>query len=261
MGTSAVWMVVECACRILGVSTAAVMCAVGVETLRQGEFHSLAVYLLVSSAGMLVFELSFFTDILLMWCLPCPPKWKVFVLWKKLATLGGFQKFLYYTLMSVVCFLHPVLLWHAVIPGTMLLVTGFAYFLLSKKQNGSSAKEPAGAAGRYEDASTVTTVASDGGEAEQTYSFFRIAAGNRTSALSYFPGAGDKRASRDGAQATPEAQPAAEASEVPSGKRDKRRVCFNDKYAVGSETETKMQEYQDAEHEETTSDKAPMIRP
>ncbi|KAG5831702.1 hypothetical protein ANANG_G00306540 [Anguilla anguilla] len=163
MGTSAVWMVVECACRILGVSTAAVMCAVGVETLRQGEFHSLAVYLLVSSAGMLVFELSFFTDILLMWCLPCPPKWKVFVLWKKLATLGGFQKFLYYTLMSVVCFLHPVLLWHAVIPGTMLLVTGFAYFLLSKKQNGSSAKEPAGAAGRYEDASTVTTVASDGG--------------------------------------------------------------------------------------------------
>lgn len=50
-----------------------------------------------------------------------PPGWRVFVLWGKMARLGGFQKFLYYSMMSVVCFLHPVLVWHAVIPGNITL--------------------------------------------------------------------------------------------------------------------------------------------
>lgn len=34
-----------------------------------------------------------------------------------MAHVGGFHKFLCYSIMSVVCFLHPVLVWHAVIPG------------------------------------------------------------------------------------------------------------------------------------------------
>ncbi|CAG09383.1 unnamed protein product [Tetraodon nigroviridis] len=34
-----------------------------------------------------------------------------------MAHVGGFHKFLAYSIMSVVCFLHPVLVWHAVIPG------------------------------------------------------------------------------------------------------------------------------------------------
>uniref|UniRef100_A0A8C5FVX1 Uncharacterized protein n=1 Tax=Gadus morhua TaxID=8049 RepID=A0A8C5FVX1_GADMO len=51
----------------------------------------------------------------------CPPDWRVFVLWGKMAGVGGFHKFLYYSIMSLVCFLHPVLVWHAVIPGTMTL--------------------------------------------------------------------------------------------------------------------------------------------
>lgn len=34
-----------------------------------------------------------------------------------MAHVGGFHKFLSYSIMSVVCFLHPVLVWHAVIPG------------------------------------------------------------------------------------------------------------------------------------------------
>lgn len=47
----------------------------------------------------------------------CPPNWQVFILWGKMARVGGFHKFLYYSIMSVVCFLHPVLVWHAIIPG------------------------------------------------------------------------------------------------------------------------------------------------
>lgn len=47
----------------------------------------------------------------------CPTDWQLFLLWGKMAHVGGFQKFLSYSIMSVVCFLHPVLVWHAVIPG------------------------------------------------------------------------------------------------------------------------------------------------
>ncbi|KAJ8014038.1 hypothetical protein DPEC_G00036100 [Dallia pectoralis] len=89
----------------------------------------------------MVFEAAYFLDALLQKCLLCPPGWRVFVLWGKLAHLGGFQKFLYYTMMSVVCFLHPVLVWHAIIPGTMLLVTAFFNFILSKNTPKVSAKD------------------------------------------------------------------------------------------------------------------------
>ncbi|XP_026164730.1 transmembrane protein 72 isoform X3 [Mastacembelus armatus] len=114
---SVCWIVVECICRILGVSTATVLCAVGVETLQQGEFNSLGIYLLVSSIGIMMFELAYFLNALLLMCLPSPPDSQLFVVWGKMARIGGFHKFLYYSIMSVVCFLHPVLVWHATIPG------------------------------------------------------------------------------------------------------------------------------------------------
>ncbi|GLD71885.1 transmembrane protein 72 [Lates japonicus] len=119
-----------------------VLCAVGVETLQQGEFSSLGIYLLVSSVAIMMFELAYFLDALLFMCLPCPPDWQLFVLWGKMARIGGFHKFLYYSIMSVVCFLHPVLVWHAIIPGTMLLVTAFFNFILSKKTKTKSPKRP-----------------------------------------------------------------------------------------------------------------------
>ncbi|KAM9804033.1 transmembrane protein 72 [Neosynchiropus ocellatus] len=130
------WAVVEVTCRILGVSTATVLCAVGVETLQQGDFNSLGIYLLVSSVGMMMFELAYFLDAMLATCLPCPPDWQLFMLWGKMAHVGGFHKFLYYSIMSLVCFLHPVLVWHAIIPGIMLLVTAVFNFILSKKSKG-----------------------------------------------------------------------------------------------------------------------------
>ncbi|XP_020776781.2 transmembrane protein 72 [Boleophthalmus pectinirostris] len=131
------WMFLECACRILGVSTATVLCGVGIETIQQGQFTSLGIYLIVSSVGIMLFEMAFFLDTLLVTCLICPPDWQIFVLWGKMARVGGFHKFLYYSIMSVVCFLHPVLVWHATIPGTMLLVTAFFNFILSKKPKAS----------------------------------------------------------------------------------------------------------------------------
>lgn len=42
--------------------------------------------------------------------------------WKQARRPGSFQKFLGYTLLSVACFLHPVLVWHVTIPGEKLVL-------------------------------------------------------------------------------------------------------------------------------------------
>ncbi|XP_052006749.1 transmembrane protein 72-like isoform X2 [Xyrauchen texanus] len=137
MKGSAVWVMVEYTCRVLGISTAAVLCAVGIETLTEGEFKSLAVYLLFSSVVIMLFEVSYFIDALLAMCLPCPPTWKFFIVWKKMAKVGGFQKFLYYTMMSVMCFLHPVLVWHAVIPDMGDTEQTFSFFHITSGKRAS----------------------------------------------------------------------------------------------------------------------------
>ncbi|KAK2824245.1 hypothetical protein Q5P01_021420 [Channa striata] len=174
------WIVVECACRILGVSTATVLCAVGVETLQHGEFNSLAVYLLVSSVGIMMFELAYFLDAVLVMCLPCPTDWQLFLLWRKMASVGGFHKFLYYSIMSVVCFLHPVLVWHAVIPGIMLLVTALFNFILSKKTKTKSPKRPQESHG---DQSLTTICVTERAGQQHTFSFFHMIIGRRGGGL------------------------------------------------------------------------------
>ncbi|XP_014838022.1 PREDICTED: transmembrane protein 72 [Poecilia mexicana] len=170
------WTVVECACRILGVSTATVLCAVGVETVQQGEFNSLGIYLITSSAGIMMFELAYFLDSLLSMCMPCPPNWQVFVLWGKMARVGGFHKFLYYSIMSVVCFLHPVLVWHAIIPGSMLLVTAFFNFILSKKAKSKSPKSPPES---NSDQSLTTVCVTERSGSNSASSFFQAVTGRK----------------------------------------------------------------------------------
>ncbi|XP_070834156.1 transmembrane protein 72 [Chaetodon trifascialis] len=170
------WIVVECACRILGVSTATVLCAVGVETLHHGEFNSLGIYLLVSSVGIMMFELAYFLDTLLFMCLPCPPDWQLFLIWGKMARVGGFHKFLYYSIMSVVCFLHPVLVWHAIIPGTMLLVTAFFNFILSKKTN---IKSPKRTQESHSDQGPTTVCVAEGAASDSSFSFLHTGTGRR----------------------------------------------------------------------------------
>ncbi|CAL8284165.1 unnamed protein product [Arctogadus glacialis] len=61
--------------------------------------------------------LSVFLDAMLSTVLPCPPAGGCLCCGGR-CWIGGFHKFLYYAIMSLVCFLHPVLVWHAVIPGT-----------------------------------------------------------------------------------------------------------------------------------------------
>ncbi|XP_024916599.1 transmembrane protein 72 isoform X2 [Cynoglossus semilaevis] len=95
----------------------------------------------VVSGTIMMFEMAYFLDALLFMCLLSPPGGQLCLLWGKMAHIGGFHKFLYYSIMSVVCFLHPVLVWHAVIPGTMLLVTALLNFILSKKTKNKSHKK------------------------------------------------------------------------------------------------------------------------
>ncbi|KAM6956341.1 transmembrane protein 72 [Aplochiton taeniatus] len=242
------WVIVECACRILGISTAAVLCTVGVETLRQGEFHSLAIYLLVSSAGMLLFEMAFFLDAMLNMCLPCPPGWKVFVLWKKMASLGSFQKFLYYSIMSVVCFLHPVLVWHAVIPGTMLLVTAFFNFILSKKPGTASPKGPQE---NYNDTGLTTVCVAERGGSESTFSFLHMATGRRGGSLAFAPRANGHHPGGRGGESTQAMLELEDTSALKSRERERRRM--KERRETGD-----IDGYEESEPE-TTSDTAPMI--
>uniref|UniRef100_A0A8C5H235 Transmembrane protein 72 n=1 Tax=Gouania willdenowi TaxID=441366 RepID=A0A8C5H235_GOUWI len=107
----------------------------------------------------------------------CPPDWQLFVLWGKMANVGGFHKFLYYSIMSVVCFLHPVLLWHAIIPGTMLLVTAVFNFILSKKHNSQPPKRPQEI---YSDHSICVT---EGGGSDSRFSFLPVVVGRRGESL------------------------------------------------------------------------------
>ncbi|KAL0964143.1 hypothetical protein UPYG_G00319680 [Umbra pygmaea] len=247
------WVTVEIACRVLGISTAGVLCAVGVETLRQAEFQSLAVYLLVSGAGIMVFEVAYFFDTLLQLCLLCPPGWRVFVLWRKFAHLGGFQKFLYYSMMSVVCFLHPVLVWHATIPGTMLLVTAFFNFILSKNTQRVSPKD------QENNVEMTSMCVSERGGTEHTFSFFHMAISSEGASLAQVT-----RGSDLGVRERGEISWDMQDVELPGSglerlinrgdrRKDKKRHVY---LQNGATVETEIEDYNEPE---TTSDTAPMI--
>uniref|UniRef100_A0A8C7IBF8 Transmembrane protein 72 n=1 Tax=Oncorhynchus kisutch TaxID=8019 RepID=A0A8C7IBF8_ONCKI len=186
-----------------------------------------------------------------------PPGWRVFVLWGKMARLGGFQKFLYYSMMSVVCFLHPVLVWHAVIPGNttlpgiMLLVTAFFNFILSKNTETVSPKD-------LEDNVGITSVCvSERGGTEHTFSFLHMAMGRRGAGLAFVPresglGVGARGESSRAMLEVEMEQPGSELERV---RKEKNRHVHFQKSAT---EETEMEEYHDFEPE-TTSDTAPMI--
>ncbi|KAB5581721.1 hypothetical protein PHYPO_G00178980 [Pangasianodon hypophthalmus] len=224
-----------------------VLCAVGVETLHQTDFYSLAVYLLVSSAGLMLFEMTYFIDAFLVMWLLYPVTSKFFVIWKKMANVGGFQKFLYYTVMSMMCFLHPVLVWHAVIPGTMLLLTGLLNFILSKRKKTSPPKESRESSG---DSSVCIT---ESEEPEQTFSFFHIIS-RKTSA--FLPNNSRLNNSSDCSQAMLGPDHSTQSIYNPPSKADQRNIHFTKSF---KEDDTEMEEF-DMDPEETTSDKAPMIR-
>ncbi|KAK3573934.1 hypothetical protein QTP86_033018, partial [Hemibagrus guttatus] len=177
----------------------------------------------------------------------CSVTSKSFVIWKKMANVGGFQKFLYYTILSVMCFLHPVLVWHAVIPGIMLLLTGLLNFILSKRKKTSPPKE---SRETYGD-STVCITESE--EPEQTFSFFHIITSRRDSHL---PNNGRLNNSSDCSQAMLAAVHSTQNIYNPPSKAKQKNLHFINSF---KEDDTEMEEF-DMDPEETTSDKAPMIR-
>nr|KAF6277466.1 transmembrane protein 72 [Myotis myotis] len=141
------WTGLEYTCRLLGITTAAVLIGVGTETFLQGHFKSLAFYLL------------------------CQPGSLAARAREKARWLGCFQKFLAYLLLSVACFLHPVLVWHVTIPGSMLVLTGLAYFLLSKRKKSRAAPAVLAAQEQYTDPSSSARSTTGSGDTEQTYTF------------------------------------------------------------------------------------------
>ncbi|XP_061693025.1 transmembrane protein 72 [Syngnathoides biaculeatus] len=248
---SGCWIIVEMACRILGISTATVLCAVGVETLQQGDFNSLGIYLLVSSVGIMIFELAYFLDALLLVCLPCPPDCKLFTLWGKMAQVGGFHKFLYYSIMSVVCFLHPVLVWHAIIPGTMLLVTASFNFILSKKTKTESHKRPQET---YTSQGPTTVYVTEGVASDSTVSFLHAVMGKRVALATRNESHGLAEIAGGSFQAVRELERAPKDGK----KKDMRPTWMRARKEVVEREMEEMRELGDSEPE-TTSDTAPMI--
>ncbi|KAL1790524.1 transmembrane protein 72 [Sigmodon hispidus] len=165
------WTWLEYTCRLLGITTAAVLIGVGTETFLQGKFKSLAFYLLFTGGTISVCEGAYFVAQLLAICFKCQPGSLAHRAREKAHWLGCFQKFLAYMLLSVACFLHPVLVWHVTIPGSMLIITGLAYFLLSKRKKRKAAPEVLAPTEQYTDPSSSTISTTGSGDTEQTYTF------------------------------------------------------------------------------------------
>ncbi|XP_036036123.1 transmembrane protein 72 [Onychomys torridus] len=165
------WTGLEYTCRLLGITTAAVLIGVGTETFLRGQFKSLAFYLLFTGVTISVCEGTYFVAQLLAICFKCQPGSLAHRAREKAHWLGCFQKFLAYMLLSVACFLHPVLVWHVTIPGSMLIITGLAYFLLSKRKKRKAAPEVLAPTDQYTDPSSSIVSTTGSGDTEQTYTF------------------------------------------------------------------------------------------
>ncbi|XP_034271671.1 transmembrane protein 72 [Pantherophis guttatus] len=147
MKQTVVWNVLEYLCRLLGISTGAVLLGVGIDTLLQGQFKNLALYLLISGMAVSLWEVAFFASLLLISCFVPRRGSTVDACWLRAKRRGAFQKFLAYALLSIACFLSPVHIWQVVFPGTLLILTSLAYFLLSKQRKedtGNGAPEERG---------------------------------------------------------------------------------------------------------------------
>ncbi|XP_008642120.1 PREDICTED: transmembrane protein 72 [Corvus brachyrhynchos] len=228
MQHKAFWSALEYTCRLLGISTAAVLIGVGVETLQRGQFKSLAFYLLFSGVAVTVCEGFFFISLFLEICFTHKPESLAQACWKRARRPGSFQKFLGYTLLSVACFLHPVLVWHVTIPGSRLGLTALAY----------SATEAA-----------PTII----GDTEQTYTFHGAQREQHCSLLGHMKSILKGSKDRTSAPETP-AQPAA----VPV---PRKQVHFQEKVVQIIPSVSENLEDVESEAEETTSDTTPILTP
>ncbi|MEE6509379.1 hypothetical protein FKM82_025813, partial [Ascaphus truei] len=237
-------------------SHSAVLIGVGIETLQQGQFPSLAYYLLFSAGAVSVCESSFFLHLLLTSCFRCPAEPPLYVCLGKTARIGGLQRFLGYGLLSVACFLHPVLVWHVTIPGSMLIVTGVAYLLLSKRKKTKLGKECIAQAEYYTDPSATAIAMTGAGDTEQTYTFNSSLREKRESLLTQMRSVLKVKRDRQPPRTTgSEKDPMDNSTDVTG---QKKHVHFEEKVIKIIPTEGILED-QDSELEETTLDTAPII--
>ncbi|KAM6092636.1 transmembrane protein 72 [Theristicus caerulescens] len=253
MRHKAFWSALEYTCRLLGISTAAVLIGVGVETLQRGQFKSLAFYLLFSGAAVTVCEGVFFISLFLEMCFTYEPDSLAQTCWKRARRPGSFQKFLGYTLLSVACFLHPVLVWHVTIPGSMLVLTALAYFLLSKRRKSPGDKETHPQVGQYVDASATVAAPTIAGDTEQTYTFHEAQREQHHSLLGHMKSILKGSKDRSLAPVAP-AQP-------PAPPAPRKQVHFQEKVVQIIPSVSESLEDVESETEETTSDTTPILTP
>ncbi|XP_051011116.1 transmembrane protein 72 [Acomys russatus] len=253
------WTGLEYTCRLLGIATAAVLIGVGTETFLRGQFKSLAFYLLFTGVTISMCEGTYFVAQLLAICFKCQPGSLAHRAREKARWLGCFQKFLAYMLLSVACFLHPVLVWHVTIPGSMLIITGLAYFLLSKRKKTKAVPEALAPTEQYTDPSSSVVSTTGSGDTEQTYTFHE--------ALKEGPGSffihvksvlkGTKKPRVLQTQDTPMELVLESADSLAK----KKQVHFEDNVVRIIPTLTEGQGDSDSGPEETSSDTTPIIPP
>ncbi|XP_030900569.1 transmembrane protein 72 isoform X2 [Melopsittacus undulatus] len=229
MRHKAFWSALEYTCRLLGISTAAVLIGVAIETLQRGQFKSLAFYLLYEPDSL------------------------AHACWKRARRPGSFQKFLGYTLLSVACFLHPVLIWHVTIPGSMLVLTALAYFLLSKRRKSPGHKETHPEAGQYADPSATVAATTIAGDTEQTYTFHGAQREQHRSLLGHVKSILKGSKDRSPAPVGP-----TEPTALPA---PRKQVHFQEKVVQIIPSVSESLEDVDSEAEETTSDTTPILTP
>ncbi|KAM4636808.1 transmembrane protein 72 [Discoglossus pictus] len=191
-------------------------------------------------------------------CVRCQAEPPLYVCLGKTARMGGFQKFLGYGLLSVACFLHPVLVWHVTIPGSMLIITGAAYLLLSKRKKTTKlGKECATQAEYYTDPSTTAIVMTRAGDTEQTYTFNSSLREKRESLLTQMRSILKVKRDRQPLRTTGSDRDPKDTSMDMTTK--KKQVHFEEKVIRIIPTEGEVVEDQYGDLEETTSDTAPII--
>ncbi|XP_032082079.1 transmembrane protein 72 [Thamnophis elegans] len=162
MKRTRLWDVLEYLCRLLGLSTGAVLLGVGIETLLEGQFQSLALYLLISGMAVSLWEVAFLASLLFISCFSPRRGSTMDACWLRAKRQGAFQKFLAYALLSVACFLSPVHIWQVVLPGSLLILTSLAYFLLSKRRKEDPGNGPPEQSGDPGGDGAIDEMAEDG---------------------------------------------------------------------------------------------------
>ncbi|MGH0116718.1 UNVERIFIED_CONTAM: hypothetical protein FKN15_021266 [Acipenser sinensis] len=151
-----------------------------------------------------------------------------------------------------------VLVWHAIIPGTMLVTTGFSYFIISKKKKTKLSKDPASQSERYANPSATLVDVTETGDTEQTYSFNNPVKKQKTTPLAYLESILKMKPSKKNEpsmlhQSFPEDKPP-----INMGRKRQEHIEENAVTMIADESESLYNH--DMGLEENTSDTTPIIR-